>query len=30
MPYYLLYTETLNPYVAESYRSVIRRARAPT
>ena len=28
MPYYLLYTETLNPHVYESYRSVIRRARA--
>jgi len=28
MPYYLLYTEMLNPHVAESYRSVIRRARA--
>ena len=28
MPYYLLYTETLNPHVHESYRSVIRRARA--
>lgn len=27
MPYYLLYSEILNPHVCESYRQVIRRAR---
>lgn len=28
MPYYFEYTELTNPHVADSYRSVIRRARA--